>query len=57
MELKNNLKGNGYFKYEPFLELIFFNLAVSEMYDKLKIELEWELRGPTMPSKQQSTRQ
>lgn len=27
------------------------------MYDKLKTELEWELRGPTMPSKQQSTRQ
>lgn len=31
MELKHHLKGNRYFKYELFLELIFFNVAVSEM--------------------------
>lgn len=31
--------------------------VVSEMDDQLKMELKWELRCPTMPLKQQNTRQ
>ena len=58
MKLKNNLKGNRYFKYEhSFGTFSFFNVVVSEMDDQLKTELKWELRGPTMPLKQQNTRQ
>lgn len=37
--------------------IFFFNLVVSEMYDQLKMELKWELGGPTLPLKQQSTLQ
>lgn len=33
------------------------HLVVSEMCDELKTELKWEMHGPTVPLKQQSTRQ
>ena len=46
MKLKNNLKGNRYFKYEhSFGSFFFFNVVVSEMDDQRKMELKWELRG------------
>lgn len=32
-------------------------MAVSEMCDQLKMEQKWELRGPTVPLKQQSSQQ
>lgn len=54
MEVKHNLKGNRYFKYELFLELIFFLMWLFLRCDQLKTELKWELRGPTVPLKQQS---
>lgn len=58
MKLKNNVKGNRYFKYEhAFGSNFFLNVVVSEMYDQLKTELKWELGGPIVPLKQQSARQ
>lgn len=40
------------------LELFFFkHLVVSEMCGQLNTELKWEMRGPTVPLKQQSTLQ
>lgn len=43
MEGKHNLKGNRYFKYELFLELIFFLMWLFLRCDPLKMELKWEL--------------